>query len=209
MAQRHASWSIGLALMLAIGGACQRDTAPDRAALQKEAKAIEARHTALDEEIAAWSQSVGAWIKGNDVRIDPAQVVLSLSSQSFFLHDPQHGAAKDAAYAHLEDQWKQIQAKRHAIEADWSTLLARTRTANERAAIKSTTHEEAFDFELGDSTIPIPGVAARASCCRLTLDIPSLGTSCRFVKETCEKNADKTWHRVCHYECDPIVLEIK
>jgi hypothetical protein len=198
-----------LAFVLALSGACQRNPAPDRAALQKEAKAIEARHVALDNEIAAWSEGVGRWVKENDVRIDPAQVILSLSSQSFFLHDPQHGAAGDAAYSHLEEQWKQIQARRQTIEADWSNLLSRNRAANERAGIKSTTHEEAFDFALGDSTIPVPGVAARASCCRLTIDLPSLGTTCRLVKETCTRNADKTWHRVCHYECDPIVLEMK
>jgi hypothetical protein len=211
MTQRGRSWTIVLGLSLAISPACQRNTNMERAALQKEAKALDARHATLDDEVAGWSESVGRWIKENNVSIDPAQIVLSLSSQSFFLHEPQHtqGAGAGPGYAHLEEQWKQIQTKRRAIEADWSSLLSRSRAANERAGIKSTGHEQSFDIGLGDSTIPIPGVSARASCCRLTIDLPALGTTCRFVKERCERVDNKTWRRVCEYECDPIVLDIR
>ena len=201
-----------LVFAVAASSACRRGANQERGDLQKEAKAIESRHMALDNEIAAWSESVGRFMKDDAVDLDPARVVLALSSRSFFLHQTQHhGAGSDhPAYAHLEDQMKDIQTKRKAIEADWLTLLSRVETTNQRAGIKSTTHEESFDVGLGDPTIPIPGVSVRANCCPLVLDLPQLGTTCRNTGEHCAPGPQKnTWRRVCEYLCDPIFIQAK
>jgi hypothetical protein len=180
-----------------------------RLALQREAEAIETRHQALDAEIAAWSENVGRWIKKNEINIDPARVVFSLSSRSFFLHDSRHSASGDPEYSHLEGQMKEIQAKRRKIEANWLDLMSRDRASIARHRLKPAETKEAFDFELGDSTIPIPGVSARQKCCALTLPDGDILRGCKLTKETCEKNeTGKGWHLVCHYECDPIVLDI-
>jgi len=175
----------------------------ERLALQRDAEAIEARHQALDAEIAAWSEDVGRWIKNNGITIDPARVVLSLSSRSFFLHDSPHTGASsgDPEYSHLEDQMKGIQAKRKEIESDWLRLLSRDRASIAKNHLKPAKTERAFDFALGDSTIPIPGISARQSCCSLTIG----GRHCKLTGETCEKVGSE-WHLVCHYTCDPIVL---
>jgi len=182
----------------------------ERLALQKDAEAIEARHQALDSEIAVWSEDVGRWIKNNGITIDPAKVVLSLSSRSFFLHDSAHTGASngDPEYSHLEDQMKGIQGKRKEIESDWLHLLSRDRASIAKSHLKPAMTQQAFDFGLGDSTIPIPGISARQGCCSLTL--PGQGSTlhgCKLTGETCEKNGSK-WRRVCHYTCDPIILHI-
>jgi hypothetical protein len=212
--RRIVGWNFGcgcLILGAAASFACHRNPNDERAALQNEAKAIEARHVALDKEIATWSENVGRFMKEGNVEIDPARVVLGLSSRSFFLHETQHhpeGSA-EPAYAQLEDQMKDIQTKRKAIETDWLALLARVEAANQRAGIKSTTHEESFTTNIGDPTIPIPGVSARATCCKLVIDLPSLGTTCRNTGEHCAPGPQKnTWVHVCEYLCDPIILQL-
>jgi hypothetical protein len=183
----------------------------ERLALQRKAEAIEARHQALDAEIAAWSENVARWIKNNGVTIDPARVVLSLSSRSFFLHESPHAGAPsgDPEYSHLEDQMKEIQAKRKKIEANWLDLLSRDRASIVRSGLKPGETQQSFDFDLGDSTIPIPGVSARQRCCALTLPDGDILHGCKLVKEGCKKNeGSKGWHLVCYYECDPIVLTL-
>jgi hypothetical protein len=181
----------------------------ERLALQRDAEAMETRHQALDAEIAAWSEEVGRWIKKNKITIDPASVVLSLSSRSFFLHDSAHsGSSGDPDYAHLEDQMKAIQAKRKEIESDWLRLLSRDRASIAKSHLKPAKTQQTFDFGFGDSTIPIPGVSARQNCCSLTL--PGQGATlhgCKLTGESCEKAGSK-WHHVCSYTCDPIVLSI-
>jgi hypothetical protein len=182
----------------------------ERLALQREAKAIEARHQALDAEIATWSDDVGRWIKNKGITIDPARVVLSLSSRSFFLHDSPHSGTSngDPEYSHLEHQMKGIQAKRKEIESDWLHLLSRDRASIAKSHLKPAKTLQAFDFELGDSTIPIPGISARQNCCALTLPDGDVLHGCKLTEETCEKNGSK-WHRVCSYSCDPIVLYLQ
>jgi len=181
----------------------------ERLALQREAEAIEARHQALDAEIAAWSENVGRWMKKNGITIDPARVVLSLSSRSFFLHESQHsGAASgDPEYSHLEDQMKEIQAKRKKIEANWLDLISRDRASIAKNHLKAVETQRSFDFELGDSTIPIPGTSARQGCCPLTM--AGQGKTlhgCKLTSETCEKQGTE-WQLTCGYTCDPVVLE--
>lgn len=183
----------------------------ERLALQRKAEAIEARHQALDAEIAAWSENVGRWIKNNGITIDPARVVLSLSSRSFFLHQSQHSGAAggDPEYSHLEAQMKEIQSKRKEIEANWLDLMSRDRASIARNHLKPAETQQAFDFDLGDSTIPIPGVSARQRCCALTIPDGDILHGCKLTKEGCKKNeGSKGWHLVCYYECDPIVLSL-
>jgi hypothetical protein len=184
----------------------------ERLALEREAEAIEARHQALDAEIAAWSEEVGRWIKNKGITIDPARVVLSLSSRSFFLHESPHSGASDGdpEYSHLEDQMKRIQARRKQIESDWLHLLSRDRASIARSHLKPAKTQQAFDFDLTDSTIPIPGVSARQRCCALTLPDGDILHGCKLTKEGCKKNEGSPgWHHVCYYECDPIVLNIQ
>lgn len=184
----------------------------ERLALEREAEAIEARHQALDAEIAAWSEDVGRWIKNNGITIDPARVVLSLSSRSFFLHDSPHPGASsgDPEYSRLEDRMKGIQAKRKAIESDWLHLLSRDRASIARSHLKPAATEQAFDFDPADSTIPIPGTSARQRCCALTLPAGDILHGCKLTKEGCAKNeGSRGWHHVCYYQCDPIVLNVQ
>jgi hypothetical protein len=173
--------------------------------LQREAEAIEARHQALDAEIAAWSDEVGRWMKKNGITIDPARVVLSLTSRSYFLHASQHAGSGDPEYSHLEDQIKGIQEKRSKIEADWLDFLSRIPASIASTQVKTTETQRSFDYELGDSTIPIRGVSARQSCCRLSFtDVD--GSHCYFVKTYCEK-AGTNWRSRCMYLCiGPVVI---
>jgi hypothetical protein len=183
----------------------------ERLALRRQAEAIEARHQALDAEIAAWSENVDRWIKSNGITIDPARVVLSLSSRSFFLHESPHAGVSsgDPEYSHLEAQMTEIQAKRKKIEGDWLDLLSRDRASIVRSGLKPAETQQSFDFDLGDSTIPIPGISARQRCCALTLPDGDILHGCKLTKEGCAKNeGSKGWHLVCYYECDPIVLTL-
>lgn len=175
----------------------------ERAALQQDAEAIEARHVALDKEIAAWSENVARWMKEQNITIDPAQVVLSLSSRSYFLHEPKHSeAASDSGYSRLEDQMKEIQEKRRKIEADWLDVLSRYGVWVAKNHVKTFELQRSFDFNIGDSTIPLPGVSARQGCCPLTLP----GHTCLEPSEFCVRKGKTGWERVCLYICD-IVLE--
>jgi hypothetical protein len=181
----------------------------ERLALQRQAEALEARHQTLDAEIAAWSANVGRWIKNNGITIDPARVVLSLSSRSFFLHESPHAGALSGnpEYSRLEDQMKEIQARRKKLEANWLDLLSRDRASIIRSGLKPAETQQSFDFDLGDSTIPVPGISARQRCCALTLPDGDILHGCKLTKEGCAKNeGSKGWHLVCYYECDPIVL---
>ena len=191
--------AVAAAVVLATG--CGQDVKAERLALQKQAVAIEARHMALDEEIAAWSAEVGRWIEENGVTVDPARLVLSLEARSYFRHEMQHGGG-DPGYAHLEAGMKEIQAKRKALEADWLALLDSEAASVKRHGTTLTSKQDTLDFELGDPTVPIPGVSARARCCPLTAG------GCWYTGEHCAPGPQKnTWHRVCEYECDPIILE--
>ena len=173
-----------------------------RAALQREAEAIEARHAALDQEIAAWSENLGRWIKEQNIAIDPAQVVLSLSSRSYFLHEAKHSEnASDAAYSRFEDQMKEIQEKRKKMEADWLDVLSRYGLWVARNHVKTFELQRSFDFNFGDSTIPIPGISARQGCCPLTIP----GHDCLQPSEFCVRKGKTGWERRCLYVCD-IVL---
>jgi hypothetical protein len=201
--------SLGLIVAACTGSRPANDVNAERLAVQKEAEALQARHHALDEEIAAWSGNVGEWIKTNGIGLDPARVVLALSSRSFFLHEPQHAASGDAEYSRLEDQMQDIQAKRRAIESEWLELKSRDRASLQRMGLKPKEMQQEFAFEQGDSTIPIPGVSARQRCCPLTWP-NDVFTGCKLTKETCRRDtATKQWRLVCHYECDPIVLTDK
>lgn len=163
----------------------------------------------LDEEIAAWSEGVGRWIRASNVSLDPARVVLALSSRSYLLHESmQHGASGDPEYSHLEDQMQEIQSKRRAIDADWLALKARDRASLDRMGQQPKVTRLELPFEQGDSTIPIPGVSARQRCCPLTTgSLDGTITGCKLTKESCRKDTpNKKWVLVCHYECDPIVL---
>jgi hypothetical protein len=178
----------------------------ERLALSKEAGAIEARHQLVDAQIASWSQAVGAWATKNNVTVDPARLVLSLASRSYFLHQP-HPADMpnmDPEYAHLEDEMKDIHAKQRQIEVDWKSLLERDRASIERTGLKRVEHRQSFDFDVGDSTIPIPGVAARSKCCPLTTSVPGQ-TGCKLVEEFCVKpvTSGGKWTVWCMYTCDP------
>ena len=193
-------------LLLGLGCRSQLTYDTERIALWKEAEAIEARHEAQDTEIAAWSESVGAWAKKNQITIDPAQLVLSLSSRSYFLHQPHPGdiTQTDPEYEHLEDQMKQIQAKRGKIEADWQDLLTRDKASIDKTGLKPVESRQPFEYNFGDSTIPIPGVTARSKCCRLTTTLPG-ETGCKLVGEFCVKptTAGGKWRVWCLYVCDP------
>jgi hypothetical protein len=148
-------------------------------------------------------------MKKNGVTIDPAKVVLSLSSRSYFLHDSPHPGAQsgDPEYSHLEAQMKEIQAKRKAIESDWLRLLSRDRASLAKSHLKAEKTEKSIDFDLGDSTIPIPGISARARCCALTLPDFDIFRGCKLTGESCAKNTGSSgWHLVCEYTCDPIML---
>jgi hypothetical protein len=182
----------------------------ERLALERKAQAIEARHHALDDEIAAWSESLSKWMKKNDVTIDPARVVLSLSSRSYLLHESQHARSGDPEYSRLEDQMKEIQEKRRNIDADWLKLIARDKASLARSRLKPAETQQTFDFDFGDSTIPIPGVSARQRCCALSFPDGDILHGCKLTKESCAKNeGSKGWHLVCEYKCDPIVLDIR
>jgi hypothetical protein len=198
-----------LLLATVVLAACKSSDATnaERIALQKEAEALQVRHHTLDEEVAAWSDSVGRWIRANGVGLDPARVVLALSSRSFFLHETQHGdGSGDPEYSRLEDQMKVIQEKRRAIETEWLALKARDRASLERMGQKPKETMLELPFEQGDSTIPIPGVSARQRCCPLTLP-NDIFTGCKLKSETCARDtATKKWVLRCNYECDPIVL---
>jgi hypothetical protein len=187
-----------------LGAACQSrsNLNAERDVLWKEAEAIAARHAAFDSRIATWSEAVGAWAKQNAADIDPARIVLALSSRSYFLHARHSSdtADTDAAYVHLEDQMKEIQETRSRIDADWRDLITRDRAWFARAGQKPVEHQVTFDYEFGDSTIPIPGVSARQSCCSLTTKIPG-ETNCKLNSEFCVKPANRKWKRVCVYIC--------
>jgi len=178
----------------------------ERIALWKEAESIENRHQAVDNEIAAWSESLGAWAKKNATSIDPARLVLSLSSRSYFLHQPHPPGTTqtDAEYAQLEDQMKDIQTKQQQIEADWQGLLTRDRASIDRTGLKPKEVRQSFDYDFGDPTIPIPGVSARARCCSLTTKVPG-ETGCKLASEFCVKSATAggKWQVWCMYVCDP------
>jgi hypothetical protein len=179
----------------------------ERVALQREAEAIEARHMALDAEIASWSDNLGRWIREHEISNDPAQVVLSLSSRSYFLHQSKHsdGAGGDSGYSQLEDQMKDIQTKRKHIEADWVELLSRDRASIAMNHVKTAEKVQSFDFDFGDSTIPIPGISARQRCCPLTpRDSPA--ANCKLVGEWCSQGTGKRWVLNCLYICDVVAL---
>lgn len=199
-----------LVSVVLLGSACRSSSTlnAERDALWKEAEAVEARHMALDTQIAAWSDAVGAWAKQNAPDVDPARVVLALSSRSYFLHTshPPDSADTDAVYVHLEDQMKEIQDTRSKIEADWRDLIARDRAWFDRAGQKPIEHRLTFDYEFGDSTIPIPGVSARQGCCKLTTTIPG-ETNCKLIGEWCEKLANGKWKRNCLYMCSVKVIQ--
>ena len=199
--------------MMALCAACRPSVNAERLALQREAEALAARHHALDEEIAAWSGNLERWMKANAIDVEPARVVLSLASRSFFLHESQHAGAAgaDPEYAHLEDQMKEIERKRKEIEASWLELRARDRASLGRMNLQPREIQRSFPFEFGDSTIPIPGVSARARCCPLTINEEGgLLTGCKLKSETCRKEdaPKKGWKLVCSYECDPIVIKM-
>jgi hypothetical protein len=199
------AWILVCGLLFGLGCRSRSNYAAERAALWKDAEALEARHQALDNQIAAWSESVGAWAKKNAITADPARLVLSLSSRSYFLHQPHQGTTEtDPEYAHLEDQMKEIQAKRRQIEADWQDLLMRDRASIDRTGSKPVEVQRTFEYDYGDSTIPIPGVSARQGCCSLTTTVPG-ETGCKLSFETCVKpsTAGGKWTRWCVYVCDP------
>jgi len=196
------------------GSGCRSSAgyAAERAALWKEAEAIEARHQALDNEIAAWSESIGAWAQKNAVTTDPARLVLSLSSRSYFLHQPPPPDAgnTDPEYAQLEHGMKEIQANQRRIEADWQALLTRDRASMDRGGLKPVERRESIEFDFGDPTIPIPGVSARARCCALTKTID--GENCKLNSEFCATPATKggKWRHMCVYICvQPILTASK
>jgi hypothetical protein len=203
------AWILVCGSFLGLGCQSRSKHVTERIALWNEAEAIEARHQSLDNEIAAWSESLGAWARKNAITIDPARLVLSLSSRSYFLHQPHPPSTTetDPEYAHLEDQMKEIQAKQRQIEADWQALLARDRASNDRAGVKPVEVQRTFEYDFGDSTIPIPGVSARQSCCSLTATFPG-ETGCKLLLEYCQKpsTAGGKWQRVCWYICDPKVI---
>jgi hypothetical protein len=200
------AWILMSGSLLGLGCRSPSNYVTERVALWKEAEAIEARHQALDTEIAAWSESVGAWAKKNAITIDPGRLVLSLSSRSYFLHQPHPPGTTetDPEYAHLEDQMKEIQAKQRQIEADWQDLLTRDRASIDRTGLKPVEARQPFEYDFGDSTIPIPGVSARATCCRLTTTVPG-ETGCKLASEFCLKptTAGGKWRVWCMYVCDP------
>ena len=196
--------------IMALCAACRPSVNAERLALQKEAEALDARHHALDEEVAAWSANVDRWMKKNAIDVDPARVVHSLSSRSYFMHESQHAASGDPEYAHLEDQMQEIQKKRKEIEASWLELRSRDRASLARMGMQPKELQRSIPFEFGDPTVPIPGVSARQRCCSLTIrDESGLLTGCKLTSESCRKDdpPGKGWHLVCNYECDPIVIK--
>jgi hypothetical protein len=192
---------VSLAIFGSACGSASRLNA-ERDALQREAEAISARHQALDDQISAWSESVGVWAKLNAPDVDPARLVLSLTSRSYFLHTAHQPATgdTDTAYVRLETEMKDIQEKRSRIETEWRDLIRRDRAWFDRAGQKPIEKQVSFDYEFGDSTVPIPGVSARQRCCSLTTKIPG-ETNCKLIDEFCAKDAKGKWKRVCVYIC--------
>jgi hypothetical protein len=202
----HVSVLVSLVTLNSACGSASKLNA-ERDALQREAEAISARHQALDDQIAAWSESVGVWAKQNAPDADPARLVLSLSSRSYFLHTAHQTAAgdTDAAYVRLETEMKDIQERRSRVETEWKDLIRRDRAWFDRAGQKPREQQVSFTYGFGDPTVPIPGVSARQRCCSLTTKIPG-ETNCKLIDEFCAKDAKGTWKRVCVYICSVVAV---
>jgi hypothetical protein len=203
----HVSVLVSLVTLNSACGSASKLNA-ERDVLQREAEAISTRHQALDDQIATWSESVGAWAKQSAPDVDAARLVLSLTSRSYFLHTAHQPATgdTDAAYIRLETEMKDIQDKRSRIETEWKDLIRRDRAWFDRAGQKPREQQVSFTYGVGDPTVPIPGVAARQRCCSLTAKIPG-ETNCKLIDEFCAKDAKGTWKRVCVYICSVVAID--